>query len=121
MLSSVQSVYGVEVYTFHDTITLPGDGSYAIRWSECCRNGAIVNMSNPLNESMKLLTYITVDSASPNSSPSYLTPPVSYLPVHTVWQYNPLPFDPDGDSLVWSLQVPLDDNGTVNGLSLIHI
>ena len=119
VLSSVQSVYGVEVYTFHDTITLPGDGSYAIRWSECCRNGAIVNMSNPLNESMKLLTYITVDSASPNSSPSYLTPPVSYLPVHTVWQYNPLPFDPDGDSLVWSLQVPLDDNGTVNGYEFL--
>jgi len=118
-LSSVQTVYGVEIYTFNDTITLPGNGYYAIRWSECCRNGAIINMSNPLNESMKLLTYITVDSINPNSSPSYLTPPVAYLPIHTSWQYNPLPFDPDGDSLSWSLQVPLDDNGTVSGYEFL--
>ena len=119
LLGSVQTVYGVEIYTFNDTITLPGNGYYAIRWSECCRNGAIINMSNPLNESMKLLTYITVDSTNPNSSPSYLTPPVAYLPVHTAWQYNPLPFDPDGDSLVWNLQVPLDDNGTVSGYEFL--
>tara|TARA_Y100000739_G_scaffold222958_1_gene225154 strand:+ start:1255 stop:2634 length:1380 start_codon:yes stop_codon:yes gene_type:complete len=118
-LSTVQTVYGVEVYTFNDTIVLPGNGYYAIRWSECCRNGAIINMSSPLQESMKLLTYITVDSVTPNSSPSYLTPPVAYLPIHTIWQYNPLPFDPDGDSLSWSIEIPLDDNGAVNGYEFL--
>lgn len=115
----VQSAYGVEVYTYHDTITLPANGYYKISYSECCRNGAIINMSSPLNENMVLATYINVDSASPNSSPSYLTPPVSYLPAHTLWSYNPLPFDPDGDSLTWSLATPLSGGGSntypVNG------
>ena len=111
----VQSVYGVEVYIYQDTITLPDSGYYQISYTECCRNGAIINMASPLNESMTLATYINVDSASPNSSPLFLTPPVSYLPADTLWQYNPLPFDPDGDSLSWSLATPLGASTTVNG------
>ncbi len=119
LMPSLVTVYGVEVYTFIDTITLPGDGYYAISWDDCCRNGAIINMSNPLNESMKLSTFITVDSLNPNSSPSFITPPVAYLPANTLWQYNPLPFDPDGDSLSWSLAVPLSIQGTVNGYEFL--
>ena len=119
LMPSVVSVYGVEVYTFIDTITMPGDGYFAISWDACCRNGAIINMSNPLSESMKLSTFLQVDSLNPNSSASYTTPPVAYLPAHTLWQYNPLPFDPNGDSLAWHLAVPLDDNGTVNGYEFL--
>ncbi len=119
LMPSVVSVYGVEVYTFIDTITMPGDGYYSISWDNCCRNGAIINMSNPLSESMKLSTFLTVDSLNPNSSASFTTPPVAYLPAHTLWQYNPLPFDPDGDSLAWYLDVPLDDNGTVTGYEFL--
>lgn len=119
LMPSVISVYGVEVYTFIDTITMPGDGYYAISWDDCCRNGAIINMSNPLSESMKLSTFLTVDSLNPNSSASYTTPPVAYLPAHTLWQYNPLPFDPDGDSLAWYLDVPLSDQGSVSGYEFL--
>ena len=111
----VQSAYGVEVYVYNDTITLPGDGYYSISYEECCRNGAIINMSNPLSESMRLTTYFTSDSLNPNSSASYLSPPVAYLPADTLWSYNPLPFDPDGDSLVWSLVTPLGLTSMVNG------
>ena len=115
-VTSMSSVYGVEVYHFTDTITFPGNGYYMIKWTDCCRNGAIINMSTPLTESMSFLTYINVDSSSPNSSPTFLAPPVSYLPANTVWQYNPLPFDPDGDSLVWHLSVPLSSGATVPSL-----
>ncbi len=108
-------VYGVEVYSYLDTITLPGDGYYSISWDDCCRNHAIVNMGNAGNESLRLTTNLTVDSLNSNSSARYLTPPVAYLPSDTTWQYNPLPVDPDGDSLAWSLATPLDDNGTVSG------
>jgi len=111
----VQSAYGVEVYVYNDTITVPGDGYYSISYQECCRNGAIINMSNPLSESMRLTTYFTSDSVNPNSSASYTTPPVAYLPAHTLWQYNPLPFDPDGDSLAWSLATPLGATNPVAG------
>ena len=72
-------------------------------------------MSNPLSESMRLTTYFTSDSLNPNSSASYLSPPVAYLPADTLWSYNPLPFDPDGDSLVWSLATPLGATSTVSG------
>ena len=113
------STYGVEVYTFLDTIILPSNGYYSISWDDCCRNGAIVNMSNPLQESMRLTTYLEVDTSSVNSSPTYLTPPIAYLPDDTLWQYNPLPFDPDGDSLTWSMVTPLDDFGNVSGYTFL--
>ena len=100
------TVYGVEVYSFIDTITLSSAGYYSISWEDCCRNGAIVNMSNPLSENLFLITYLTVDSLNSNSTPTFLTPPVAYLPHDTIWQYNPLPFDPDGDSLSWRLVEP---------------
>jgi hypothetical protein len=114
-VATMTSVYGVEIYHFADTITFPSNGYYMIKWSDCCRNNAIINMSSPGSESMDFLTYVNVDSADPNSSPTYLSPPVIYLPTNNVWQYNPIPFDPDGDSLVWNLSVPLSNNGVVVG------
>ncbi len=101
--------YGVEIYLFIDTVTFPIAGDWTISWTHCCRNGAIQNLSNPLSESMRLQTKINVDTASVNSSPFFLVPAAIFLPLNTPWQYNPLPFDPDSDSLHWSLEQPLDD------------
>jgi hypothetical protein len=110
--------YGVEVYVFMDTVTLPGTGTYFVSWYNCCRNGAIQNMTAPLSENMYLETMVTVDSAA-NSTPFFLVQPVVFLPENVLWQYNPLPFDPDGDSLYWSLDVPLNDFGMpVTGYTL---
>lgn len=105
--------YGVEVYTFIDTITMPGPGAYTIGWSNCCRNGAIINADDPLAESMYLTTDLTVyDTAvSVNSTPEFLNDPVVFMPVNMPWSYNPLPFDADGDSLSWHIGVPLDSWG----------
>lgn len=100
--------YGVEVYFFIDTITFPSAGMYTIGWSNCCRNGAILNISNPLSQSMFLQTEVTAMDTTNNSTPFFLVPAAIFLPVNTVWQYNPLPFDPDGDSLYWSLSNPLN-------------
>ena len=123
-MSSMSTVYGVEIYNFVDSIVFPSDGDYMLKWSDCCRNGAIINMSTPLSENMTFLTYLNVDSADPNSSPTFLSPPVTYLPANTLWQYNPLPFDPDGDSLVWTLSIPLSSGpsaipNTVNGYEFL--
>ena len=99
--------YGVEVYIFEDTIKLPGAGTFHISFTDCCRNGAIQNLSAPLNENMYLTTTVTHFSSTNNSTPFFLVQPVIFLPVNTVWSYNPLPFDIDGDSLVWQLDTPL--------------
>ena len=109
--------YGVELYFFTATITLPGSNNdeYTISWDNCCRNGAIQNLPNPLNNDMHLFTTISVCANQHNSTPYFLVKPVVFLPVNTPWQYNPLPFDPDGDSLHWSLDVPHESNGTSSG------
>ena len=112
-MSSFSSVYGIEIYNFRDTITLPANGNYMIKWDECCRNAAIINMTNPGSEFASFLTFVSVNSNAPNSTPTFLTPPVAYLPVDSIWQYNPLPFDPDGDSLVWTISVPLGQGSPV--------
>jgi len=119
LVMGVSAAYGVEVYTYTDTITLPGDGYYTISWQDCCRNASIINMGNAGAEYFALSTSLTVDSLNPNSSPSYLTLPVAYLPSDTLWQYNPLPFDPDGDSLAWSLTTPLGNGGIVSGYQFL--
>ncbi len=109
-VSTMTSVYGVEIYHFTDSITFPANGSYIVKWNNCCRNQAIINMTQPGSESMTLLAYVNVNNLSPNSSPTFLAPPVIYLPTNSIWQYNPLPFDLDGDSLVWGLTVPLSSS-----------
>lgn len=99
--------YGVEVYFFRDTVTLPYAGAFSVGWSDCCRNGAIQNLSSPLSESMFLQTDFTAMDTTNNSTPFFLVPAAIFLPINTPWQYNPLPFDPDGDSLYWSISFPL--------------
>jgi hypothetical protein len=104
--------YGVEVYCFQDTIVLPGEGTYHIGLSDCCRNAAILNMTAPLTENMYLTTTVTYFSTATNSTPFFLVRPVIFLPVNTPWSYNPLPFDPDGDSLVYRIDTPLTAHQT---------
>lgn len=104
-------INGVEEYTYIDTITFPVAGTYMVQWDECCRNAAIVNMTNPGSESFYLNTLITVDSASSNSSPVFLNAPVTLAQLNNLFSYNPLPFDADGDSLAWSLVTPLSVSG----------
>jgi hypothetical protein len=96
--------YGTEIYIFADTFSFPASGNYHISFTNCCRNMAILNLANPGSNSMFLEAEVMIDTS--NSSPYFLAPPISYLPVNTPWTYNPSPFDPDGDSLVWSLDTP---------------
>ena len=97
---------GVEEYTYTDTITFPGDGQYKVSYTSCCRNAAITNLSMPGSENIYLYTIVTVGSSFVNSTPVMLNLPVTLASLYQPWVYNPLPFDADGDSLTWSLDVP---------------
>ncbi len=103
--------YGVEVYFFTDTVTVPALGSYRVEWLNCCRNGAITNLNTPLAENMFLYTTFTHTSNPDNSTPVFLAPPVTFVPINLPWQYNSLPLDPDGDSLAWTLDTPYTSSG----------
>lgn len=102
---------GVEMYRFTDTITVPGPGVYNIAWTNCCRNGSIINASAPLSNS--IFVYVTITawdtlSGETNTSPVFLSDPVVLIPRLFPWSYNPLPYDADGDSLSWTITKPLD-------------
>ena len=98
--------YGVEIYLFMDTLSFPSAGHWEVYWEDCCRNAAIQNLTAPLSEKMVLKTSLEV-GATPNSTPFFLVPAAIFLPLNTPWQYNPLPFDVDGDSLYWRIDTPL--------------
>ena len=98
--------YGVEVYFFTASFQCAIPGEYTASWDNCCRNSAIINLPNASSADMKLFTNFTVDLVDSYSTPFFMVSPVVFLPMNTPWQYNPLPFDIDGDSLVWSLDVP---------------
>ncbi len=103
--------YNVEFYYYRDTITLSAVGDYSIRWESCCRNGAIVNLSNPLGEGTTIETRYIKTAGVSNSTPVFIVPASVYLAENTPWTYNPLPFDIEGDSLFWSITDPLGSNG----------
>lgn len=111
----------VEMYQYIDTILFPASGQYSISWEDCCRNIAILNMTNPMGESLFLRTEVTVDNVATNSTPEFLNPPITLAQKFSLFQYNPLPFDADGDSLAWTMETPLTMNGdTVTGYTLPH-
>lgn len=105
--------YGVEIYFFSASFQCPIPGEYTASWNNCCRNAAIINLVNPSSSDMQLFSNFTVDTNSLYSNPYFLVKPVVFLPVNTPWQYNPLPYDPDGDSLVWSLGTP-NETSSIN-------
>ncbi len=112
-------INGVELYDYIGTYTFPAAGMYSITRQECCRNGAILNMANPLSEDLHLRTVVTVDSTVNNSTPVFLNPPVTLAQKNALYTYNPLPFDVDGDSMAWSMDTPLGSGGdTVAGYTI---
>lgn len=103
-------VPGVEQYTYSDTVVFPNAGDWYISYEECCRNAAILNMTQPSGESHHFYTKVVVDSV--NATPVFLNPPIVLAQEGVPFYYNPLPFDANGDSIAWSLSVPLSMSGT---------
>jgi len=97
--------YPVEMYMWYDTVTIPTGTKY-LTWGTCCRNSTILN--GVADENFSLVAEVTISSIN-NSSPVFLTPPIIVVPENVPWQYNPLPYDADGDSLVWSFDAPFGD------------
>ncbi|MEP7265047.1 MAG: T9SS type A sorting domain-containing protein [Bacteroidota bacterium] len=100
---------GVEEYSYIDTITFPNNGSYDMWFEDCCRNFAILNCTQPGGESFHLNNTLLADPT--NSSPVFLNPPITLAQLNVPFNYNPMPFDADGDSIVWSVDTPLTAAG----------
>jgi hypothetical protein len=111
---------GVEEYVYTINYTFPSTGDYILSWWNCCRNASILNIPNASGTGMFLSTQVHVDFA--NSTPVFLNPPIPIAQVNVPFFYNPLPFDIDADSLLWSLDIPFDNfNLNANPASAIAI
>jgi hypothetical protein len=102
---------GAEEYTYTGTVTLPIAGQYLLSWNSCCRNASIINVTDPGSAAMFLSSIL--DCSSTNSTPDFLNPPVTVAQQNQPFYYNPLPFDADGDSLHWSIDIPQDNGMTL--------
>ena len=100
--------YSTEIYFYSAFFPCFIPGNYTVSWDNCCRNPSVINMINPGSLSMYLECNFTVDLTSSTSSPYFLSPPIVCVPLNTPWQYNPLPFDSEGDSLHWTLGIPFE-------------
>ena len=70
--------------------------------------GASVNIQFYIEDTLRIFnpTFIGL-----NNSPILLYPPIDYACVGDTFFHNPAAFDPDGDSLSYELQPPLQDQG----------
>lgn len=96
---------GITLLNYSAILTFPAPGTYTVYQGTCCWT----NSSNLVNSSGQ--TYfnqclITVDTITGNSSPEFLYDPIVLAPVNDTLFYNPLPYDEDGDDLLWSIDTP---------------
>jgi gliding motility-associated-like protein len=83
--------------------------SMVVQWDDCCRNNTINSMTSPGSQSI-WVENLVIDfvNAPCNSSPQFTELPVPYLCSGQSFTFNQGVFDPDGDSLVFSLGPCLD-------------
>ncbi len=75
---------------------------YQIQVSQCCRNNAITNVTQPGSRYI-YSDVTTIDLSVPNSSPRFLQLPTPYICYGQEFSFNQGAVDPDGDSLVYRL------------------
>lgn len=75
---------------------------YNIEVSQCCRNNAITNVTQPGSRYI-YSNVATINLAQPNSSPRFLQLPTPYICFGEQFSFNQGAVDPDGDSLVYRI------------------
>ena len=98
----------VATSTFTIRHTYPGTGRrYLIRYQEPNRNRDVLNMDASVNTPFYLETEFFVDGyLGCSNSPKLLVAPIDIACTGAAFTHNPGAFDPDGDSLSYSLEVP---------------
>lgn len=109
--------YGVQKYTYEGIINLPpGCGNdWVLEWTQCCRNGAITDLTQPLNENIYIQICLDNTVSPCNNSPQFLNNPIPFFCVNQPVNYNHGVIDVDGDSIVFSNACCLNGPGSVVG------
>jgi gliding motility-associated-like protein len=107
----------VERAIYIDTITLPFDvNGYYISYQRCCWANNIDNIVDPPNNGITLTTFIPGSALVPvhNQGARFINYPPLVLCSNNTLNFNHAAFDPDGDSLRYSLVDPLLGGSSVN-------
>jgi len=110
-----KNVYISKPYTF------PGPGTYTAGMQDPNRIAGVANIQGSVNLPFYIEDVICIGAvqfSGYNSSPILLAPPIDYAKCCQRFVHNPAAYDPDGDSLSFSLIVPMQDPGhTVTGFT----
>ncbi len=111
----------VEVANYQAYINLPPrPGGYLLMFQQCCRNAAILNISNPLNHGASWVVKVPDTAVGGCNSSAYfrLFPPtVICVNEQIIFDHNAV--DSDGDSLVYSLCSVMDGSWGDGGAMLL--
>ncbi len=94
----------------------PNVGGYHLWYQICCRNGSIINLTNPLSTQETYYTYIPDNSQIlTNSSPNWVDFPPVFVCRNQLQTFNHGATDKDGDSLVYSMYRPYSTQAGFTG------
>lgn len=101
--------------------TYSGPFTYVVGVSDPNRIDNIININNSVNTLFYLEDTVRIldpNIIGYNNSPLLLNPPIEYGNVGQIFTHNPNAYDPDGDSLSYSISSPLQASGIpVSGYS----
>ncbi len=93
--------------------TYSGSTRYVVSYREPNRNEGVLNMNDSGGTTFYIETIVDLDPfLGCNDTPKLLIPPIDHACPGVAWSHNPGAFDPNGDSLSYSLQVPFKDKNT---------
>ncbi|PCI19420.1 hypothetical protein COB64_03755 [Candidatus Wolfebacteria bacterium] len=110
---SDNKINDLRVITYMGTHLFPGDGVYSISYSGNYRVSGLENI--PFSETTSLLLEHTllISSTYNNSSVQFLSPPYDIGASGEVYNYWPAAYDPDGDSLSYSINAPSGSGSSI--------
>jgi len=86
--------------------TYPGPATYKVSVEDPNRNYGIMNIPSSVDIPLYIETQLTISPfIGPNNSPQLLLPPIDRGCINHTFLHNPGAYDPDGDSLSYSLTV----------------
>ncbi len=99
---------GIEEWVYEGIYTFPAQcNDWQLVYEQCCRNGAITTIRNPLQEEMYIFAHLNNTLSPCNNSPTFSNKPVPFVCMGQQFCFNHGAYDPDGDSLSYSLITPI--------------
>jgi gliding motility-associated-like protein len=106
---------GIEEYVFTGTVTLTPCDSWTMSWTQCCRNSAVANLTNPDVQDTYIEATLNNLIAPCDDSPEFTNEPIPYVCLGYPITFSYGVFDPDADSLSYELISAMQGGGAPLG------